>query len=194
MHLLERKEMIVAAHTPKVDWTAFQAFVDEFKSETDRAAVILGPAKNDTLLAQLLDRHLLPSLSSTDELLEGDSPLATFSARINACYRLGLIASEFAKSLHFVRRIRNAFAHEVSGASLSSGARADRLKPCFSPFSQPPSFHQFREHFLGEENQASNFKSCLAVMAGRLEEAWRVIPMKWFDSDPSNDGEAAIAP
>src|SRR2546422_8611501 len=100
---------------PDLDWDAFAKFVDEFKGESDRAAVILGAAKLDATLGQILDRHLRPSLSSSDELLDGDSPLSTFSARIAVCYRLGLISSEFAKTLHQVRKIRNSFAHELSG-------------------------------------------------------------------------------
>jgi len=178
---------------PKIDYSGFKSFVDEFKGESDRAAVILGAAKIDSLLAQILDRLLLPSLSTTDELLEGDSPLSTFSSRINACYRLGVISADFAKSIHLVRRIRNGFAHELSGCSLDSGSHADRLKTLLLPLRHLPFFEHFRGLFFGEDTPSNNFKTCLSLMAGRLEsllhsikpistdEVWNFTKESWAD-------------
>lgn len=184
------------------DWSAFKTFVEEFRDESDRAAVILGAAKLDMLLMQVLDRRLLPSLATTDELLEGDSPLATFSARINMCYRLGLITPEFAKALHLVHRIRNGFAHEISGVSLASGAHSDRLKSLLLPFLSLRFFDVFRQHFFGDKTDApTNFRVCLSLMAGRLEarlnvteqiskeEAWNVILKSWADTDIGKEDE-----
>ena len=153
----------------------FSNFVEEFKTETDRASVILGAAKLDTLLSQLLERFLLPSVSSNDELLEGDSPLSTFSARINICCRLGLIGSDFAKSLHLVRRIRNSFAHEIVGVSLQTGSHADRLKSLLLPLHSVKYFVEFRNKYIGEPSPSSDFRACLALMAGRLEGILRNI-------------------
>lgn len=191
---------------PPFDWNSFTAFVDEFKEESDRAAVILGAAKLDSLLGQILDRRLLPSLGSTDELLEGDSPLSTFSARINTCYRLGLITADFAKALHLVRRIRNSFAHEVSGVSLGSGSHADRVKSLLLPVRNLPFFRSFREHFFGdEETPGANFRTCLALMTGRLEVrlqntsqiesdgAWPFPVKAWADADLNKNDEAKDA-
>jgi len=166
---------------PEMDYSAFQTFVDEFKGESDRAAVILGAAKLDSLLAQILDHVLLPSLSSTDELLEGDSPLATFSSRINVCYRIGIITPEFAKSLHLVRRIRNGFAHELSGCSLDSGSHSDRVKSLLLPLKSLPFFTHFRSIFFGESSPSNNFKACLSMMAARLES--RLLNSKPFSSE-----------
>lgn len=185
---------------PTIDWTAFNIFVEEFKGENDRAAVILGAAKLDSLLMQILDRFLLPSLSSNDELLDGDSPLSTFNARINVCYRLGLISSEFAKSLHLVRRIRNAFAHDTSGCSLSTGAHTDRLKSLLLPLRPLPYFSEFRDHFFGEATPAAEFRACLAMMAARLEsrliitvpvagEPWKFIKKSWADDKTTKADE-----
>ncbi len=191
--------------SPLIDWTAFRAFVEEFKGESDRAAVILGAAKLDSLLAQILDRFLLASLASTDELLEGDAPLATFSARINASYRLGLISSEFAKSLHLVRRIRNAFAHETSGCSLSTGAHSDRLKALLLPLRSLPFFLKFRERHFDEVTPSTDFRACLAMMAARLEarlnatrpvstdQVWTFPKKSWADEEVTKADEPTEA-
>jgi hypothetical protein len=171
-------------------WHSLLSFVTEFKEESDRAAVILGAAKLDALLQQILDRYLRPSLSNSDELLEGDSPLSTFSSRINACYRLGLITPEFAKALHSIRRIRNSFAHELSGASLASGPQYDRLNSLLLPFRPLHFFHEFREEVFGAESTPSaDFKVCLALLAGRLAALLAaVVPV-----DSSNAADAIVA-
>jgi hypothetical protein len=155
-------------------------FVDEFKEESDRAAVILGAAKIDSILAQILDRYMLASLSSSDELLDGDSPLATFSARINTCYRLGLIDPDFAKALHLTRKIRNSFAHEVSGVSLESGAHADRINSLLLPLRSLPYFIKFRDLFFGEQSTSNDFRSCLAMMIARLTGRLNHTPPPWI--------------
>jgi hypothetical protein len=72
-------------------WKVYKTFVEEFRSESDRAAVILGVAKLDVVMYQIIQQALLPSASSNDELLDGDTPLSTFSAKINFLYRLGII-------------------------------------------------------------------------------------------------------
>lgn len=180
---------------PKPLINAYGEIVREFKNESDRAAVILGAAKLDALLAQILDRRLLPSLASNDELLDGDSPLSTFSARINCAYRLGLITSDFAKSLHLTRRIRNSFAHEVSGVSLESGSHSDRVTSLILPLRVLPFFIDFRNDLIGEETPSNNFRACISIMIGRLEGclnhteqisaggAWSFIVDAWSKDD-----------
>jgi hypothetical protein len=150
----------------------FKVFADEFKSESDRAAVILGTAQLDLLLFQLLDCTLLPVTGSKDELLEGDSPLATFSARINVCYRLGLIEAEFARALHLVRRIRNSFAHEVSSATLDAGAHRDRVRELIVPFASNWAFRLILDEFFdGGQSTGAKFRACVALMSIRLDGA-----------------------
>ncbi len=45
-------------------------FANEYVEETDRATVILGAAKLDTILRQILLKVLVPSPSRDDELLD----------------------------------------------------------------------------------------------------------------------------
>ena len=170
----------------------FIKFAEEFATESDRAAVILGAAKLDLLLQQILEAHLLPSPSGRDELLEGDSPLATFSARINACYRLGLITAGFSKALHLIRRIRNSFAHESTGVSLDAGAHADRVKELTNMFQQHGAFCWILDEFFKKPFTSSkNFRAAVALLCLRLdgcfentkivtdEAAFDIIPPAW---------------
>lgn len=156
----------VTAHDTK----AFNEFVADIRNESDRAAVILAAAKIDLVLYQILQKFLLPSTSSRDELLDGDAPLGTFSARINAVYRLGLIAADFARALHLLRRIRNSFAHEFSGISLNTGAHADRIRELVGGFDQNCAFKKIRhKHFGVDATPAQSFRAAAAIMAARLE-------------------------
>lgn len=150
----------------------FDKFTDEFKSESDRAAVILGASQLDLLLYQLLEGFLHPNPSGKDELLEGDGPLSTFSARINICYRLGLIDAEFSRALHLVRRIRNSFAHEVSGVSLGAGSHRDRIKELIAPFVNNWALPEMLEtRFDGDESPGAQFRAAIALMSLRLDGA-----------------------
>ena len=116
---------------PAADMKAFGAFIAEFKNESDRAAVILGAAKIDVMLYQLLQNTLRPSTAKNDELLDGDSPLATFSARISLCHRLGLIDDNFCRALHMIRKIETLLLMK-SAASASTPAH-DRIRELVGP-------------------------------------------------------------
>jgi DNA-binding MltR family transcriptional regulator len=73
-----------------------------------------------------LRSFFLPKLSKSrapDELLEGDTPLATFSARTKICRRLGLIDETLYIALDKLRRLRNLSAHSVSFDHTGSPAR-----------------------------------------------------------------------
>lgn len=168
---------------------AFDSFVTEFRQESDRAAVILGAAKLDQALYLILQRRLVPLSGNNDDLLDADSPLSTFSARINVVYRLGILDAQFARALHLVRKIRNSFAHEMTSSRLDVGAHRDRVRELIAPYQASKGFAGFREAFFGEDTGVGvDFRCVLASMAGRLEavydgmtpfgqdEAWALVP------------------
>ena len=102
---------------------------DEFKGESDRACVILATALLDTALENLLRTYMAPCPSNRDPLFDGaNAPLATFSSRIDIAYRLGLVSSTFCRDLHLIRRIRNNFAHDVSGCAFEDSSVRDRVQ------------------------------------------------------------------
>jgi len=177
------------------DRVAYEAFIDDFARESDRAAVVLGAAKLDLQLYQILQKVLLPNPSATDDLLDSDAPLSTFSARINLCYRLGLIDRALTRTLHLIRRIRNSFAHEISGSDLASGAHRDRIKELIAPFIGVEDYELYkktnREKWKFEEGPRLDFRIVLAVAGARLESyyfraekchhdaPWPLIPKQW---------------
>lgn len=99
------------------------------KSPSDRSCVIVAAAYIDELLGYLF-RYFLTSPSSEKEdndLFNGYGPLSSFSSKIVLSYRLGLISNYEYKTLQFIRRIRNSFAHDITKDSLLEFK--ERLKP-----------------------------------------------------------------
>jgi len=100
----------------------------EFEKESDRAAVILTVSIFEDALYRMLKNYLVASTSSTDELLDGaNAPFSTFSAKITASHRLGLVSSKFCRDLHIIRRIRNEFAHNIHGCTFDNSAVRSRV-------------------------------------------------------------------
>jgi DNA-binding MltR family transcriptional regulator len=96
----------------------FDIFAEDLLGErTVRPLIIVGASKVDHLLFEILSLYLIPKLAKNkdpDELLEGDRPLATFSARIKMCYRLGLIDQTLYVALEKLRALRNPSAHSIA--------------------------------------------------------------------------------
>ena len=153
---------------------AYNDFMIEFVGESDRAAVILGAAKIEALLGALLNRHLLPCPGSHDDLLEGDSPLATFSSRIRICNRLGIIDPQFAKPLHVFRRLRNSFAHEINHLDLTVGRARHRVVALSEPFAKTKFFQRMlggvaKQMNRSEEDTGVVFRAVLGIFCLELE-------------------------
>jgi hypothetical protein len=105
----------------------FDAFAEDLLGEQiTRSLIVVGASKVDHLLLEILRRFLLPQIAKPrqpDELLEGDTPLGTFSARIKICRRLGLIDDTLRLALERLRALRNLCAHSVSFDVTTSPAR-----------------------------------------------------------------------
>lgn len=157
-------------HDPERSKAEFEEFAREFKSESDRAAVILGASKLDQLLGMTLERYLLPSTVANDNLFSVNGPLGNFSSKIDFAYRLGLISGHFCKSIHLIRRIRNSFAHEIYGARLNSGSHRDRVKALVSPYVGHSWFLDVKNTYFNDEDEVrADFSSILGLMIVRLE-------------------------
>jgi hypothetical protein len=85
-----------------------------------------------TALERLLEQALLSKMRELSngrytDLFTGHGPLATFSAKIEICYALGIISDELVADFHAIRGIRNAFAHADAVLNFNS-RQLDRLK------------------------------------------------------------------
>ena len=155
---------------------AFDEFVNQFKEENDRAAVILGASKIDYLLYQIINHFLIANCSKNDELLDGDSPLSTFSSRINMVFRLGIIDGQFSKALHLIRKIRNDFAHELNSSKLDTIPHRDRIRELKAMFIESDLFNEIKQsYFIEKPNVISDFFTVITLIVARLDRIFLVI-------------------
>lgn len=100
----------------------------ELDKETDRSVVIVASALLDEALKESATALLLPARKSEWCLLSGgNSPLSTFSSRINFCYQLGLISYVLQRDLHIIRKLRNDFAHNPFELSFNDHSVKNRV-------------------------------------------------------------------
>lgn len=132
----------------------FDSFAEDLLDEThERSLIILGAAKIDILLLAILNAYLLPKRAKTrdnDELLEGDRPLSTFSARIKICYRLGLIDETLFVALEQLRSIRNPSAHALS-FDMTKAPMRERVNELRKSINQRESYKLTRTRFFDME-------------------------------------------
>jgi hypothetical protein len=138
--------------------STFDEFADDLLAERNvRPLVIVGASKVDHLLQAILEGYLLPKIAKQkdpDELLEGDRPLSTFSARIKLCYRLGLIDATLYAALEKLRAVRNPCAHHISFDPTKSPIR-EHLANLRAQVSPRSSFRLTRERYFEDGDLAS---------------------------------------
>jgi hypothetical protein len=100
--------------------------------ERGRGAVLVGVARVDAALERLLQAVLLPPPAGADPFFQPDRPLGSFGARITLAARLGLIEPPVEQALQTLRRVRNAFAHTTTTATLTDPGHAERLKKAYA--------------------------------------------------------------
>lgn len=123
-------------------------FNAEFAKESDRASVILSASMLDQALETILRSALCPTNSANDDLLDGaNAPLSTFSSRIDMCYRLGIISARLCRDIHIVRKIRNEFAHNVTGFTFDTPGVRNRILELTRSFGIRQTLPHTRESF-----------------------------------------------
>ena len=90
----------------------YNEFQKSYKDESDRSVVILAGSFIEMTLEKYLRMKLVDS-ESVAQLFSGYAPLATFSAKIEVGFALGLLPVHVYQDLKVVKKLRNIFAHEV---------------------------------------------------------------------------------
>jgi len=144
--------------------------IRELERQTDRGVAIIGAAYleerlEESLRAAFTDRIeqvKIDGYKVSNRLFKGTGPLATFSAKIDALFALGLVGERSFHDLHLVRYIRNAFAHTSDPLSFRSPKIADRCRKLWLPANiltfgaaSPPT--DSKEQFLGAVHMLYNF-------------------------------------
>jgi hypothetical protein len=140
----------------------------EFAGPSQRALVIVAVAEVDDLLTAILKSYLLATSTDSDELFDGDAPLATFSAKIRLATRLNLIPPRLKSACNLLRKIRNCFAHDGAAAKLEVSPHIDRVAELFQLFADEPTtrtFYNFLRNHLNEFQTEPMLRFVLAYAA-----------------------------
>lgn len=97
----------------------YSIFLKEFQDESDRGAALIGAAMLDDKLANTL-LSFFKNKKEGKELLQVNSPLGSFNSRIKISYCIGLITDLEYHDLEIIRKVRNEFAHRLTGMSFES--------------------------------------------------------------------------
>ncbi|MGP9677415.1 hypothetical protein ACT3TC_02040 [Halomonas sp. AOP27-A1-41] len=97
----------------------YNSMVEVFHSESDRGAAVLAGSYTENVLGKYLAYKTIDKCSEK-ELFGSNGPLSTFSQRILISEAFGLVSKNTAETLHYIRKVRNYFAHHPLDASFDS--------------------------------------------------------------------------
>jgi hypothetical protein len=103
------------------------------------------------------------SSRNDDNLLGRNGPLNTFSGRIAAANRLGLIGDQFAKSLDIIRDIRNEFAHQAGPRTLDLNSYRDRISNLYTDLIPSPTFWKLAIAQFGSDTPGNRLRAFLST-------------------------------
>jgi DNA-binding MltR family transcriptional regulator len=101
----------------------------EVEGISDRAGAIVLSALVEDHLITLLKASLHQEEVIIKEMFNGTGPLAAFSTKIKLAFLIGLISEKALKNLDYIRKIRNAFAHNYSVSSFDSSPVRELYQP-----------------------------------------------------------------
>jgi hypothetical protein len=91
-----------------------EVFHEALTQDDRTAAIILGSVLELTLQEAIQGRFTTISNSVLENIFDGNGPLATFSAKIDVGFAMGIFGPQTRNDLHSIRWIRNRFAHDMA--------------------------------------------------------------------------------
>jgi hypothetical protein len=147
----------------------YQQLLKDLTGESDRAVVIIAAAYVDEIVGEMLQTVMVASPTASDNLFDGpNAPLSNLSNRIDFSFRLGLISASASRSLHILRRIRNSFAHNISGCSFAETNVANRVEELYK-LHKIDQKHTDLQEIYGESTKAK-FLMSITLLVGVLQE------------------------
>jgi hypothetical protein len=149
-----------------------EIFLDSLAKEGERSAVVLGAERLNVAVEMLLKAFMHSSpKAKEDALFDSTRPLSSFSARIDLAFRLGLIDRGFRDALHFIRTLRNDFAHATTVETLESGKHAQRLRELVKIVKNGNGYQwsNFQEVFGAAGPNAQDYLICVMTLLLKLE-------------------------
>ena len=103
---------------------SYTEFQKHYEGESDRSVVILAASFIEQTLEGHIRRMLVDS-PAVGKLFDGYAPLATFAAKIDMSFALGLAPTHVHEDLRTIKKLRNIFAHEAAAVNFDSQRVSD---------------------------------------------------------------------
>lgn len=97
-----------------------EAILREIMQQTDRGAALIAVAYLEERLTDAIKARLIRDEKLEGRFFKGAGPLASFSAKIDLGFMLGIYENDIQRILHTLRRIRNEFAHRTEPLDFSA--------------------------------------------------------------------------
>jgi hypothetical protein len=126
---------VTTTESPSPEAVAAQAartIALQMLEERGRGAVLVGVARVDAALENMLQAVMAPGSSKGDGLFQPERPLGSLGAKVALAHRLGLIDDAVERALGVLRKLRNAFAHSAESASLNDDTHRMRLEVIYA--------------------------------------------------------------
>lgn len=145
---------------PELD--QLERFFEKLHPESDRGAALTAGAMLEDRLGDILGGFLIEEKEAKQLLVGFNAPLGTLSARLLACYSLGLVEKNEFTEMEIIRKVRNQFAHNWEGVSFESQSIKDLVATL--PWRGPDEY---------EENTTSKDRFVTAVSMLMVDLLWR---------------------
>jgi len=103
--------------------------IGSYLKDAERTFGIAGGCLIDTCLEHMLQSIMVENIRISDpivnKLFDSYQPLSTLAAKIDCAYAFGLIDKQTKDDLHYIRKIRNEFAHNIETLSFDDSPIRD---------------------------------------------------------------------
>lgn len=131
-----------------------EIIISEYKTESDRGAVLISISFIDELLGAILEKKLVQVKSKKKErILNNLNPISSFSSKSNLCFRLGIISDKFLNILDNLRQIRNEFAHSFTSCNFDDKDITDKIDRIYKKFIFLHKFEKVNSERFGENTR-----------------------------------------
>jgi hypothetical protein len=98
---------------------------NEIERQSDRSAAVIAGAFLEYRLEEAIKAALERNIDIENRMFKGPGPLASFSAKIDIGFLLGLYNDGVRRKLHTIKEVRNRFAHSMQPITFRSQAVRD---------------------------------------------------------------------
>jgi hypothetical protein len=129
----------------------YPKLAEEIDKQRDRGAAILAASVLEDHLTEVIKTRMERNVKIESKMFKGYGPLASFAAKIDLGFLIGLYSLSVHKQLNYIREIRNEFAHNLEPLSF----RSQRIKDLCAHLQHPRGATRFFQQLLDQMSKTA---------------------------------------